>query len=134
MIWRGQHKTIRPAAWLAVIAVLLQAILPALHHPAVVNVATLGGASEILGASQTHLCIAPGSTVPDAPAKGPVHHMPPCALCAAMHAVGAFVPPTSAHVAYEPTCDLIVLSPVAISLRSRWATFQLRARGPPQLA
>jgi len=46
-----------------------------------------------------YLCVAPASTAPGEPTKVPDHHIQPCALCAAMHAIGGFVAPTTPVVA-----------------------------------
>jgi hypothetical protein len=86
---------LRPAAWLAAFAILLQAVLPLAHHPAGMALAGAAGFNEA-----RNLCLAPGS-VPapaDAPDKAPAHHLPACALCQAVHAIGGFAPPTATPV------------------------------------
>src|SRR5262245_2574984 len=102
---RRNRTSLRRTAWIAIFALLLQALLPAFHHPAGTALAgPLGrGSNVVSGLDSGSLCLAPGSTAPDDPAKAPAHHVQPCALCAAMHAIGGFAPPAAPVVAVS--CD-----------------------------
>jgi hypothetical protein len=96
MIFRRKYNASRRAAWLAVFAILLQTIVPALHHPAGM---AFGGAPTLSYAE--HLCVAPGSTpvAPTDPDKGAHHHLPACAICQAVHAIGGFASPDAPSIA-----------------------------------
>ncbi len=72
----------RRGAWLAIFAILLQALLPVVHHPADM---ALAGTLGFAGAH--NLCIAPGGAPvqPAVPDKAPHDHLPACPICQAIH-------------------------------------------------
>ncbi len=128
MIWRRNSKAAQRASWLAVFAIVLQAVLPAIHDAAGMAVAAPPGL-----ASGQHLCLSPGSTTPDDPGKTPSHHISPCALCSAMHAVGGFVPPTVPVIAVRNDPDVIGPAPVFVFLPGQWPNTKQQPRAPPFL-
>jgi hypothetical protein len=127
MIWRRNGRERWWASRLALFALLLQAVMPALHHPAGMVIA---GSTRI----EVGLCLAPGSMVPGDPAKAPAHHVPLCAFCAAMHAVGGFLPPIAPTIAVSRRYDA-VSSIVSTGLVPRQALHpRQQPRAPPTLA
>ena len=128
--------SLRRTAWIAIFALLLQALLPAFHHPAGMALAgALGGASDrtVAALESGNLCLAPGSTAPDDPGKAPAHHMPACALCAAMHVIGGFAPPATPVLALSPRSGTIVPPYSAIVLARRLQHARQQPRAPPFL-
>jgi hypothetical protein len=131
MIWRRNTRGTRPAAWLAVFAILLQALLPGIHHPA--GMALAGDKIAGLDIAQ-YLCHTPGSTTPDDPGKAPAHHhIPPCALCSSMHAIGGFAPPSAPIIAVSGDYGIVVPTVVTLVLPRRQANATQQARAPPVL-
>jgi hypothetical protein len=127
-----RYRALRPAAWAAVFAILLQALLPAVHHPAGMAVAGVGG-DKIAGLDVVqYLCVAPGSTAPAEPDKAPVRHSQPCALCLAVHAIGGFAPPSGPAVAVDRDHEAVAHMAVALSPSSspRFSSKQ-QPRAPP---
>jgi hypothetical protein len=117
---------IRRASWLAVFAILLQAILPALHHPAM--------AAPVGADMARSLCLAPGGTAPADPVKAPGHHVPGCAICAAMHAIGGFVPPTAPVIAIGHEYGLAVSASALLFMPREWLRLRHQPRAPPIFA
>jgi hypothetical protein len=131
MIWRRNTRGTRPAVWLAMFAILLQALLPGVHHPA--GMAFTGDKIAGLDIAQ-YLCVAPGSTTPDDPGKAPAHHhIPPCALCASMHAIGGFAPPNAPVIALSRDYGIVVPAAAALDLPRRQVNSTRQARAPPVL-
>ncbi len=136
MIWRRNSKGTRQAAWLALFAILLQALLPTAHDPA--SMAAAGppahNAPTLAGFDVSHyLCLAPGNTAPDDPAKAPAHHILPCALCLVMHSVGGFLPATAAITGAGGGYTLALLA-LALGFTPRqWFYRRQQPRGPPVL-
>ncbi len=118
-------RNFRRAAWLAVLAVVLQMLVPLMHQPARVMLA--GGVMRICS-----------SLINQAPAdadKAPTHKLPPCPICQNLHMLGhGFVPPNTvvlAHVASGgETLALPALKPVVL-LR---VISNAQPRAPPILA
>jgi hypothetical protein len=125
MIWHRNRKALKRASWLAIFAIVLQAILPALHHPAMAVPAGFDGARN--------LCVAPGSTAPADPAKVPGHHIPGCAICATMHAIGGFVPPTAPAIAISREFGAAMPASALIFLPRQWLRVRQQPRAPPVL-
>jgi hypothetical protein len=125
MFLRHRHKAFRRASWLAVFAILLQAILPAIHHPAM--------AAPVGADLARSLCLAPGSTTPADPAKSPAHHLPGCAICMAAHAIGGFVPPTAPVIAIGRDHGFAVPASALIFLPRQWLHIRQQPRAPPIL-
>jgi hypothetical protein len=128
MSWHRHRKPNRFAAWLAAFALLLQALLPALHHPG--GMALAG--TLALGDAQ-HLCLAPG----DAPAdheKPAGHHQPECPICQAMHAIGGFAPPAVLVLAHEAVAGPSISNIAPASPVSRRSFHPQQPRAPPLLA
>jgi hypothetical protein len=96
-----------------VIAILLQALLPAIHHPAGMALAGVGEKIAGLDVGQ-YLCVAPGSIAPGEPGKAPVHRVQPCALCLAVHAIGGFAPPSGPVIIVPQDHDVVVRTAVAV--------------------
>jgi hypothetical protein len=126
---RNRRKTTR-GAWIAIFAILLQALLPLVHHPA-----GMAMADTLPIGSAKNVCIAPGSApvLPDKPTK--TQHNPPlCEICQAIHAVGGFPPPAAPVLHIISTVEAIVVpSPSAFAaLPAAFAPQQPRA--PPVFA
>ena len=125
-----RHSVFRRAAWVAVFAMLLQPLIPALHHPAGMAIAgTLG-----LGTGK-NLCLAPGSEPvgPAAPDKAP-HHQPECAICQAIHAVGGFAPPDAPAIALPQSIAADFNPAVATTVLVRLPYPSQQPRAPPFFA
>jgi hypothetical protein len=123
-----RHKRFRWAAGLAALAILLQSLIPLLHHPAGMALAGTTG----FGGGR-NLCLAPGS-VPapaDLPDKSPAHHIPACALCQAVHAIGGFAPPAATSLTIAPRYATIVAPHRRDPAPARLCVAQQRARAPP---
>jgi hypothetical protein len=131
MFWRRNSKASRRASWLAVLAVLFQALLPAVHD---VGMAFAGEPGDVamLGDVAHHLCLAPGSDAPSTP-KAPAHLDQSCTLCTAVHAVATFVPPAVPVVTVAANCRPIVLAATAKSLPCRPVYPSQQPRAPPAL-
>jgi hypothetical protein len=121
----------RRAAWLAAFALLLQALLPGLHHPggmALAGTLALGDAP--------HLCLAPISA-PVSPGDrdtAPGHHQPDCPICQAMHAIGGFAPPAALVLAHVAIAARSVAITEPASPVSRRSFRPQQPRAPPSLA
>jgi hypothetical protein len=121
----------RRTAWLAAFALLLQALLPGLHHPG--GMALAG--TLALGDAQ-HLCLARGSVPvsPGDPDKAPGHHQPACPICQAMHAIGGFAQPAALVLAHDAVAAPS-LAKIAPAPRIFGRSFRpQQPRAPPSLA
>ncbi len=109
---------------------LLQALIPALHHPA-----SMAMADVLTGTGAKNLCLAPSGTpaTPGTPDKAPHHSLPGCAICQAVHAIGGFTPPAAPAIAANACADagFDTVTPAAPPLRPARASQQPRA--PPIL-
>jgi len=130
MIARRGYRATRPAAWLAVLAILLQVLLPVAQSPAMAQVVR-GDTIAGFDIAQ-NLCHAPGDTTPDDQSPAPVDHQQCCDFCLAIHTVGGFAPPSAPVVAVSreygilvPTETALLLLPLRSSLR------QQQPRAPP---
>jgi hypothetical protein len=114
----------RCAAWLGVVALLVQAWLPLVHHPVTLFASDSGEAAAIASLAGEHaLCLAAAQAVPQqapstdqhAPDKRPPDKRPPdkdqhlsmCPICRVLHAAGGVPPPPAAlytpqAVAFHP--------------------------------
>lgn len=127
---KNYSKANRRASWLAVLALLLQTLLPLMHHPA--DAASV--AQGVFGDAKS-ICLAsgPGQDTPSDNDKSPTHHVPPCAICQALQTAGGSVPPTS-FVLVE-----LAVSEALFSAAADSATIPVRAatssqpRAPPAL-
>jgi hypothetical protein len=123
---RGSHR----AAWLALFAVLFQALLPAVHHPQ--GMAMAGG----LGiAGGINICLAPGTppgnSAPADSGKNPAPHAPACPLCQAIHAIGAFAPPASPSLPARLGDAIALGVSVATRIEPRSHRTHPQPRAPP---
>jgi Protein of unknown function (DUF2946) len=133
MIWRRNNRGTRPAAWLAVFAILLQVLLPVAQSPASMTPVGLGG-DVIAGLDiAQNLCHAPGDTAPDNHGPAPVDHRQCCDFCLAVHAVGGFAPPSAPVIAVSREYGIVVPVEAALVLPRRQANATQQARAPPVL-
>jgi hypothetical protein len=90
IIIRSHRRASGPGIWLALLALWIQALLPAVHHPGTAMPGT------ITFAFAGSLCIAPGSA-PAAPRdRAPEHKVPPCPVCQTLQILAAgFAPPAA---------------------------------------
>ena len=127
MIGRTQGPARSFAAWLGLHALLLQLLLPVLHHPVhhLATPADLAGSSTAVadGGSAKH----PGSDHSGDTA------MPDCPLCLAVQHAASFLPPTAPSLAVPLAMGLV--SHVRFATATiRWQNLTARARGPPLAA
>jgi hypothetical protein len=129
---RAQTRRFGPAAWLALLAVLFQALLPAVHHPA--GMAMAGGLG-IGGGGGINLCLAPGTppgnSAPADPGKNPAPHAPACPLCQAIHAIGGFAPPTAPSLPVRHGEAIILPASVAAWVEPYAYRTHPQPRAPP---
>jgi hypothetical protein len=132
MIARRGYRAPRPAAWLAMLAILLQALLPAVLPGG--NMAMAASGSDTIARLDIaqNLCRAPGDTTPIDRGHTPLDHQLCCALCLTVHAVSSFAPPSAPAIAVNraygfvvPVEAAFVLPPLRPSLR------QQQPRPPP---
>jgi hypothetical protein len=116
-----------PAGWLALFAILFQALLPVVHHPAGV---ALAGA---INPDSHNFCFAPGTGdhQPADPHKAPANHTPPCPICQAMHAVGGFVPAAAPSPVVTGNFEIADLFPQLESSGRSQPRETAQARAPP---
>jgi hypothetical protein len=137
MVWRRNSRAARRVSWLAIFAILLQSLLPVFHHPVGMALAAQGGIAgeKIAGFDVTqYLCVAPGSTAPGDPTKVPDHHVQPCAICASIHAIGGFAPPTAPIVAINLHYGTVAPpTTVAVVLPRQRPNPRQQPRAPPVL-
>jgi hypothetical protein len=115
----------RLAVWLALLALWLQALLPAVHHPA-------GAMSGLFGFGAGNLCTAPGSA-PAAPQdKAPNHKPPPCPICQTFQILGAgFAPPAPIAIPLPHLRELAAHTILSITRIAERPRSRPRARAPP---
>jgi len=131
MFTRRNGKAVRRASWLAVLAVLFQALLPSVHDAGMAYAAKADGVAALADISH-HLCLAPGDDQPDAP-KAPTHLGQLCTLCTAAHAVTHFVAPPAPAVLEARNCAPIILAATGKHLPCRPLSLGPQPRGPPSL-
>jgi hypothetical protein len=131
MFNRAQRPQHRFMAWMAIFAILLQTLIPALHHPASMAMMDMPGMDGANG-----LCVAPGSTspAPGAPNKAPAHQIPPCALCQAVHAIGGFAPPPAPVVIATTTVPTVFIAVLTEFTPAQPAHSSQQPRAPPSFA
>jgi len=131
---RQRYRFFRPASWLALFAILLQSLVPAIHHPA--SMALAGATDNVVGGFDLakNLCVVPGHNAPEGPGKTPAHQLPDCAICQAVHAIGGFVPPVVPALTASSVHE-IAFAAFAYSIApQRWAHSSQQPRAPPSLA
>jgi hypothetical protein len=131
MFRRRNSKAFQRASWLAVLAVLFQALLPAVHDMGMAFAGAPDGIAA-LGNVAGHLCLAPGNDAPSTP-KAPGRLNQPCTLCTAVHAVATFIPPAPPVLAVSGNCRPIVLAASGKSLPCRPIYPSQQPRAPPAL-
>jgi Protein of unknown function (DUF2946) len=123
MAFRSRRRAFRRASWLGVLAVLLQIVVPALHHPA-------AAASQLSIFSDAVICTGSGTSVPDKD-RGKSH----CPICWALQQLaGGFTTPT---VPAGPQCsfDAGIANRLTVGVPSLASIPRQAAqpRGPPRL-
>lgn len=132
MSTRRNGKAYRRASWLAVLAVLFQALLPSVHDAGMAFAAPADGVAALTDISH-HLCLAPGDQTPDTP-KAPAHLGQLCTLCTAAHAVTHFAPPPAPAVLDARNCIAVVPAATGKHLPCRPLSHgPQQPRGPPAL-
>ncbi len=116
----------RVGLWLALAALLLQVILPAVHYAG-------GVALDRVAFETAHsLCLAPGATPPAQPDKAPAHKPPPCPICQTFQLVGAgFVPPSAVAVPRPRQAQSIAHYAFTSLVRRHPSRCNAQARAPP---
>jgi hypothetical protein len=133
MIWRRNSRRTRPAAWLAMFAILLQTLLPVAQASA--GMAQAGPSGDTIAGLDIagHLCHASGDTAPNDHGPAPVDHQQCCDFCLAVHAVGGFAPPSAPEIAVSREYGIVVAVETALVLPHRQASSTQQARAPPAL-
>jgi hypothetical protein len=127
MIGRTQGSARSFAAWLGLHALLLQLLLPVLHHPAhLVAAASEPVASGVAIADS-------GSAKPPGHDHGGDTAMPDCPLCLAVQHAVSFLPPTAPSLP-SPLATRLVTHARFATATIRWQNLTARARGPPLAA
>ena len=131
MIWRRNNRGTRPAAWLAVFAILLQALLPVVRAPAVMA----GPAGDTIAGLDiaAHLCHAPGDTAPDDHGPAPADHQQCCDVCLSVHAIGGFSPPSEPILAVNRDYGVVIPTTATLILPRQQVNSPQQARAPPFL-
>jgi len=118
------RERVRLVARLAVVAFLLQWLVPVLHQPAAAADAGLSSAAPIC-----HTGTAPASG--DAPAS-PASGMPACPVCALLQATGGgFLPPVVFALATPAAFRTAAPAPVRATAVVRWVALSGQPRAPP---
>ena len=127
------HKTrLAPrllVAWLGLHALLLQLVLPVLHHPAHVFATPRDIAAALVAMGDMGL-------VPSHAEHHGTHDsqtMPDCPLCLAIQHAAPFVPPTAPTLVL-PTQHVALLPASHSDNAPHWRSFAARARAPPSQA
>jgi hypothetical protein len=120
-----RHSTRRPRAWIAIWAILVQPLLPIAHHPASL---ALG---QSLAATDHNLCQGSAGAPRDSDHKGPIHKVPTCPICQAVHAIGGFPPPTAVMLKSSFPYAIVVAVVTDNSAPRRLARVAAQPRGPP---
>jgi hypothetical protein len=128
---RRRFKRFPWASWLAVFALLLQTLVPVVHHPAGMAFAGSIGLDD-----PKNICFAPGTpqNPPGDSDKSPAHPIQQCAICQALHAVGGFAPSAPQVLAVNRDCGAVAFTSATVSVPRRWANASAQPRGPPSLA
>jgi hypothetical protein len=124
------HNAFRRSAWLALFALLFQALLPLGHHPA--DMASMDMAQmDMPGYGAGNLCMAPG-TAPADPHKDPAHKPPPCPICQTLQMLaGGFIPPSPISLEPPKFTRLAADVPPAQNRHEQYIHLGARARAPP---
>ena len=83
-----------------------------------------------------HLCLAPGSTpvAPGGEDKAPHHHLPACAICQAVHAIGGFASPSAVMPVVLATYTIAALPYFNPARPRQRQNSHQQPRGPPTFA
>jgi hypothetical protein len=118
----SRKRAAGPAVWLALLALWLQALLPAIHHPGSMFMSGMSGS----------LCLAGGGAPAPPQDKAPNHKLPPCPICQSLQILAAgFVPPAKIAIPLPVIAGTVSL---ALSTAVFHVTRQVgaaQARGPP---
>jgi len=125
-MFRGRHRSFRRAAWLALLALALQTLVPALHRPA---------AAAAPGFDAANMCIAPGNQAPTSgnTDKAPAHGQP-CAICLTLHMLASGFAPPHAVVLPLPIAVAAAVPLPSVSPFHGRVLVDARARAPPASA
>jgi len=123
------------SAWLAICAILLQALLPVFHHPAVAISGAPGWLAAGWLADAKNFCFTPGNAPadPSDTDKSPKHRIAPCAICQASHLAASFIPPGSVTLPARTYVAVAAIFGEAVALPHRPQTWA-QPRAPPPSA
>jgi hypothetical protein len=121
-----RRSSARVGLWLALAALLLQVVLPAVHYAG-------GVAPDRVAFETAHsLCLAPGAVPPTQPDKAPVHKSLPCPICQTFQLLGAgFIPPSTVAIPLPQQAGSIVHHAFAALMQPRRRYGDAQARAPP---
>lgn len=128
MTMPSRRRAAGPGIWLALLALWVQALLPAVHHPA--SAMTGPFAFGIVSS----LCLAPGNIPAGPQDKGPAHKLPPCPVCQTLQILAAGFAPADA-IAIPLPRYAGVAAPIAAThiVRPPRLHSKAQARAPPVL-
>ncbi|HVJ55804.1 MAG TPA: DUF2946 family protein [Aliidongia sp.] len=121
---------LRLGVFIGILALLLQTLLPVLHHPGL----TLAPAQRLV--LDVPVCSA-HAAVPtkDQPARElPAHKPPPCPLCQALHFMGGYLPPIALLVPMPGCTAGAALANPPTGTAPLWTAYEGRPRAPPRTA
>jgi hypothetical protein len=122
----SRRRAAGAGVWLALLALWIQALLPAVHQPA-------GAMSGVFAFGMSgSLCLAPGSAPVVPQDKAPGHKTPPCPICQTFQILAAgFAPPAVAAIPlprFAGLADTVTIYDTALPGHQR---ARPRARAPP---
>lgn len=131
---RRGRPTHRAAAWLGVLALLVQLFVPFLHQPAY-------AASPELPWDLSDFCLASGHLPPgygpDSDERGPrdpaEQETTLCSICKTLQQTGSFVPLTAVSVLYRSDRGVRASYASRDAAIARWRTSSSQPRAPPVL-
>jgi hypothetical protein len=118
-------------AWLALLNLLLQIVVPALHNPA---------QAQASAQSPLLICTAQGLVAVPADNSKPAQDRPaspaiPCPICLALHFTASFPPPATPALPALAMAETVVVGPALARATPGSRPFSAhRPRGPPTIA
>jgi hypothetical protein len=126
----------RGAAWLGIVALVIQLFVPFFHAHTPARAATPDFPWDISDFCLTSGHLPPGYAPPsdqERPSKRQDHKVPPCSICKTLLHIGKCIPPAAAPVVCwsESTVQIRYGSPAVVN--ARWTISSSQPRAPPVL-
>lgn len=128
-MYRHNKTRLRWGAWLALLALVLEALVPAVHRPAAAMAAQM--------ADTANMCMAPIGPhgAPTDTDKLPARKSPPCPICQTLQMLsGGYLPPSAAGFLPDRAAHTVAHALPATSAPARRTAGGIQARGPPRMA